>query len=230
MYNNAYNRRICSKISEMTKNMINHENAVNNEGDHEHKVTTRLEGMTMRKKNLQGGDGYAAATLGDHGYQEDSTLGAGHSRPRRTRKVATVTENEGSGVTIGSGVSAAGVSAAGVSAAGVTAAGRRKKQGSGVTGGDLSLLHYNELKGQPAFTAPANAKETVATIPPSAKARSKLVTTKADMPAAYVAGAKPARSNARNEIVRKVMREKSLNLPAASKYVKEHGLYQPKGK
>ena len=224
MYDDAYNRKIYSKISEMTKTMINHENAENNGGNPQHKITTRLEGMAMRKKSVEGGSGYAAATLGDHGYQEDATMGAGRGRPPTAKKVATVSENEGSGVPIGGGVSAAGVSAAG-----------RRKKGAGVTGGDLSLLRYNELKGQPVYTAPANAKETVATIPPSAKARSKLlnatsITTKADMPSAYVAGAKPARSNARNEIVRKVMREKSLSLPAASKYVKEHGLYQRKGK
>ena len=144
MYDNAYNRKICSKISEMTKTMINHENAENNEGNPQHKITTRLEGMAMRKKSVEGGNGYVAATLGDHGYPEDSTVGAGRGRPRAAKKVATVTENEGCGVPIGSGVSAAGVSAAGVSA------GRRKTKGAGVTGGDLSLLHYNELKGQPA--------------------------------------------------------------------------------
>ena len=121
MYDNAYNRKICSKISEMTKTMINHENA-ENKGGNQHKITTRLEGMAMRKKNVEGGSGYAAATLGDHGYQEDATIGAGRGRPPTAKKVATVSENEGSGVPIGGGVSAAGVSAAGVSAAG-----RRKK-------------------------------------------------------------------------------------------------------
>jgi len=35
----------------------------------------------------------------------------------------------------------------------------------------------------------------------------------------------PRRSNPRAAIVSKVMREKGLNLPAASRYVKEHGLY-----
>ena len=68
MYDNAYNRKICSKISEMAKTMINHENAENNGGNPLHKMTTRLEGMAMRKKNVEGGSGYATATLGDHGY------------------------------------------------------------------------------------------------------------------------------------------------------------------
>ena len=120
-------------------------------------------------------------------------------------------------------------SGTGVSAAGVSAAGRRKKNGAGVTGGDLSLLHYNELKGQPAFTAPANAKRTVSTVEPSARPVSKL-STHDDMQAAYVAGARHTRKpNARNDLVRKVMREHSLSLPAASKYVKEHNLYKRAG-
>ena len=99
-----------------------------------------------------------------------------------------------------------------------------------MTGGDLSLLHYNELKGQPAFTAPANAKRTVSTVEPSARPVSKL-STHADMPAAYVAGAAPKarKPSARNELVRKVMKEHSLSLPAASKYVKEHNLYKRAG-
>jgi len=86
----------------------------------------------------------------------------------------------------------------------------------------ISLLHYNELKGQPALRSPAISKETVSTVPPSVQRR---LTTKADMPAAYSAGAKPTQTNARNEIVRRIMREKSLSLPLASKYVKQHGLY-----
>ena len=62
--------------------------------------------MCMRKKNVHGGSGYAAATLDDRGYKEDSTHGAG--------------------------VSAAGISAAGISGAGVrpVGPGRKKKTGT----------------------------------------------------------------------------------------------------
>ena len=235
MYDNAYNRSVAGKISEMTKRMIAHQDGMNSGGDHEHKITTRLEGMALRKKDVQGGSGYAAATVGDHGYKEDSTVGAGKKRG----KAAAMAEQ-------GCGMSAAGISAGGVqigsgkdgvvatpmqSGAGVSAAGRRRKNGAGVSGGDLSLLHYNELKGQPAFTAPANAKITVSTVEPSARPVSKL-STHDDMPAAYVAGAAPRtrKPNARNELVRKVMREHSLSLPAASKYVKEHNLYARAGR
>ena len=230
MYDNAYNRDVCNAINTITKRMINHENELNNNADHEHKITTRLEGMALRKKNVHGGSGYAAATVGDLGFKEDETHGVKGK--------------------IGSGMSAAGVSAAGVSAAGVSAAGR-KKRGCGVTGGDLSLLHYGELKGQPQLTFPANRKVTVSTRPDlpitpfnltsGAKPKRRItrktapppqpkLTTHDDMQAAYASGgAKPAtarRPNARNELVRKIMHEKALSLPMASKYVKEHGLYK----
>jgi hypothetical protein len=39
------------------------------------------------------------------------------------------------------------------------------------------------------------------------------------------AGRRPRRSNPRAAIVKRIMREKGLSLPAASKYVKENGLY-----
>ena len=104
MYDNEYNRGIRNKLSQLDKKKIDHENRINNSSNDEHKLTTRLEGMCMRKKNVHGGSGYAAANLDDRGYKEDSTQGAGISA---------------------AGVSAAGLSAAGMSAAGVSGAGVR---------------------------------------------------------------------------------------------------------
>ena len=192
MYDNAYNRNVCNAISDITKKMINHENHVNSDGKNEHKITTRLEGMALREKNIHGGTGYAAATLGDHGFKEDATLGAG--------------------------VSAAGVSAGKAVGCGVTA-GRKPRAPRKKTGGDLSLLHYDELKGQPKVTAPANKKVTVRT---SSGVEQTRPTTKADMPAAFTGGNKSRPPNARNILVKKVMAEHHLSLPMASKYIKEH--------
>jgi hypothetical protein len=51
---------------------------------------------------------------------------------------------------------------------------------------------------------------------------------KAKAPAAKKSAAKgpgPKKRQDRNELVKKVMKEKNMNLPSASKYVKEHGLY-----
>ena len=236
MYDNEYNKGIRVKLSQLNRKAIDHENRINNSNNDEHKLTTRLEGMCMRKKNIHGGSGYAAATLDDRGYKEDSTHGAGVSA---------------------AGMSAAGISAAGISGAGVRpigsgrkkktagsimdtigdvihtvaplaplllAAGKKTRSKKQITGGDLSMLHYKELKGQPALTAPAEIKET---IPANAESRQVRRTTKADMPASYIAGEKPARKpNARNELVKKAMKEHGLSLPNASKFVKEHNLYK----
>ena len=103
MYDNEYNSTIRNKLSRLNRKHIDHENQISHSNDSDHKITTRLEGMCIRKKNVHGGSGYAAATLDDRGYKEDSTHGAG--------------------------ISAAGVSGAGVSA-GVRpiGSGRKKKQ------------------------------------------------------------------------------------------------------
>ena len=98
MFDNTYNRKVCSDISDITKRMIAHENNINGDGKHEHKITTRLEGMALRKKNVKGGSGFAAATVGDHGFKSDATLGAGMSA---------------GAVETGCGMSAAGVTAGG---------------------------------------------------------------------------------------------------------------------
>jgi hypothetical protein len=163
MYDNDYNRGVAGKISEMTKRMILRQDNQNHEADREHKITTRLEGMAMRNKDVHGGSGYAAATVGDHGYKEDSTVGAGRKRGKAAEQGYGMSAAgiSAGGVQIGSGkegvVCTPMQSGAGVSAAGVSAAGRRRK--NVVCGGDLSLLHYDELKGQPAFTAPPTPKE-----------------------------------------------------------------------
>ena len=111
MYDNEYNRGVRNKLSQLNRKVIDHENSISNSTEGEHKITTRLEGMCMRKKNVHGGSGYAAATLADRGYKEDSTHGAGVSAA-------------------GAGISAAGMSAAGVSAAAVRpiGSGRKKKK------------------------------------------------------------------------------------------------------
>ena len=79
MYDNAYNRSVCNRPSQLNRTVIDRENKISHDNEGERKITTRLEGMCMRKKSVQGGSGYAAATLDDRGYKEDSTAGAGMS-------------------------------------------------------------------------------------------------------------------------------------------------------
>ena len=240
MYNNEYNHRISKKLNQINKDLLNHENILTHTDSDDHKITSRLEGMVLRNKNIKGGSGYAAATLGDHGYSEDQMVGAK-----------------------GSGKSAAGMSAAGFSAAGISAAG--KKKGSGVMdtmanvaktavefaplllglgdenirkvggqAGELSLIRYKSQKGEPLLKAPANVKEAPYSGPPPPSDNFK-GKTRENLPGSYaIGGGKPkakARAAAsrppskRNEIVKQVMKQHNLNLPAASKYVKEKGLY-----
>ena len=104
LYNNEYNNRISKKLNQINKDLINHENQLTHTEPADHKITSRLQSMVIRNKNIKGGSGYAAATVNDIGYPEDKTVGVK-----------------------GSGKSAAGVSAAGFSAAGMSAAGKKRK-------------------------------------------------------------------------------------------------------
>ena len=121
MYDNEYNRGVRIKLSQLNRKVIDHENSISNSTEGEHKITTRLEGMCMRKNNVHGGSGYAAATLADRGYREDSTHGAGVSAA-------------------GAGISAAGMSAAGVSAAGLMPIGSGRKKKLAQQGLELWIL------------------------------------------------------------------------------------------
>ena len=71
MYNNEYNNRITKKLNQINKDLINHENKLTHTQSDDHKITSRLEGMVIRNKNIKGGSGYASATVNDIGYPED---------------------------------------------------------------------------------------------------------------------------------------------------------------
>ena len=99
--------------------------------------------------------------------------------------------------------------------------------------GELSLIRFKNQRGEKPHTAPANVKVAPSSGDPPPSANFKGVT-RENLPGSYaIGGSKPkakARSTSRppskrNEIVKQIMKEKGLNLPAASKYVKEKGLY-----
>ena len=104
----------------------------------------------MRHPEVHGGNGFAAATVQDLGFEP--TLGAtsADAKPVR-RRVKTIEVSEGISA---AGVSAAGVSAAGASAGGVSAgAAKRRKKGEGASGGALlSLKDLGKMHGQPPDT------------------------------------------------------------------------------
>ena len=133
-YNNAYNQTIAAQLHNLYANHIQHENA-SNDNTRQNDVMDPLEGMALRKEEVHGGSGTAAATLHDLGYEPmDGATGSGEPqepRPKRkytrkTMKVAVPSAMDPEPIATAGGASAGGVSAGGVSAGG------KKKRGGGV--------------------------------------------------------------------------------------------------
>ena len=99
--------------------------------------------------------------------------------------------------------------------------------------GELSLIRYKSQRGEKLPTAPANVNIAPNSGPPPPSENFKGVTRENRLGSYAIGAGKPnakARSasrppSKRNEIVKQVMKEKGLTLPAASKYVKEHNMY-----
>ena len=84
-YDNQYNRAIAQKVSQLNEAHINNENAINDNVQPNDPVTSQVESMTLKHPDIVGGNGYAAATLGDMGFEP--TLGAeGSAKPKKPRK------------------------------------------------------------------------------------------------------------------------------------------------
>ena len=133
-YNNAYNQTIAAQLHNLYANHIQHENA-SNDNTRQNDVMDPLEGMALRKEDVHGGSGTAAATLQDLGYEPmDGATGSGEPQEpkpkrkytRKTMKVAVPSAMDPEPTATAGGVSAGGVSAGGVSAGG------KKKRGGGV--------------------------------------------------------------------------------------------------
>ena len=208
-YKSTYNKEIAEQVRFHSQNHVSREKEINDFST-SYEIPSQVESAVMRIPEVHGGSGFAAATVGDLGFEP--TLGAtsADAKPTRGRKVR---------IEVGEGLSAAGVSAAGVSAAGVSAGGvsagaakrTRRKKGEGASGGALlSLKDLDKMHGQP---------------PQDMRAK---VTVKAEGEHDRIVGSGvsggAARSK-RNAIVRDVMKKHGLSLPAASKFVKEHNLY-----
>ena len=155
-YKSKYNKEIAEQVRFLSQNHVNREKEINDFST-SYEIPSQVESAVMRHPEVHGGSGFAAATVGDMGFEP--TLGAtsADAKPVRRRKVR---------IEVGEGLSAAGVSAAGVSAAGVSAtrastggvsAGAakrtRRKKGEGASGGALlSLEDLGKMHGQPPAT------------------------------------------------------------------------------
>ena len=99
--------------------------------------------------------------------------------------------------------------------------------------GELSLIRYKSQRGEKPPTAPANVKVAPYSGYPPPGDIFKGVTRENRLGIYAIGGGKPkpkARAasrppSKRNEIVKQVMKQHNLSLPAASKYVNEKGLY-----
>ena len=207
-YKNAYNKDIAQQVRFLSQNHVNSEKEINDFATN-YEVPSQVESSVMRHSEVHGGNGFAATTVQDLGF--DPTLGATSADAKPVRRRAKT-------IAVGEGLSAAGVSAAGVSAARASAGGvstgaakrSRRKKGEGASGGALlSLKDLDKMHGQPPETM--RAKVTV-----KAEGNHKAV-------GSGVSGG--AGRSKRNAIVREVMQKHGLSLPQASKYVKEHNLY-----
>jgi hypothetical protein len=198
-YNNEYNQSIAAQLQNLYANHIQHENTAN-DNVRQNDVMDPLEGMALRKEEVHGGSGTAAATLQDLGYEPmNGATGSGEPQePKPKRKYARKTMKVAvpSAMDPGPTATAGGVSAGGVSAGGVSGGSHTADRVIG--GGVLETV--------------GNIASAVAPFAPLLLAAGK--------ESGGGGGSK------RHDIVKRIMKEKGLTLTQASKHVKEHGLYK----
>ena len=223
-YNNDYNQTIAAQLQNLYANHIAHENTAN-DNTRQNDVMDPLEGMALRHDEVKGGNGTAAATLQDLGYEQmNGATGSGEPQEpkpkrkyaRKTMKVAIPVAMDSEPTATAGGADGGGVSAGGVSGGGAASSplGMQGVSAGGVSGGnDESARKVGGKRKKKG----GSVLETVGNIA-SAVAPLLLAAGKEE------GGAK--RSSTRHEIVRRIMKEKGLSLIQASKHVKEHGLYK----
>ena len=93
LYNNSYSNAIAERVKKNNKKQIAREEPAATMGDAS--FTSHLEGMALRDATVEGGSGYAEATVRDPGFPEEATNGvvgsgeptvAKKKRPRRSKK------------------------------------------------------------------------------------------------------------------------------------------------
>ena len=200
-YDNAYNGAVAGRVRKINQAHIRTENVANDDVQANDPVTSQVESMALKHPDITGGNGYAAATLGDLGYEP--TLGAtGAGKKPRKKK--------GEGIAaagMGAGLAAAGMAAAG------TSGGRKKCKKEG--GALLTLQDIDKMHGQP--PQGINAKITVQAKPYNAEQIGTTVTGAGREVGAGVSGGTRTK---RNDLVREIMKSKGLSLPEASKHIK----------
>ena len=213
-YNTPMNRAISQRIRDIDQRHIDRIRNISETNGYD--IATPLEAMTMRHRDVVGGSGFAAATLQDLGYE--STMGASPS----TGGGMSGGGMSGGGMS-GGGMSGGGMSGGGMSGGGMSGGGM---SGGGMSGGALlTLTDMYKMTGQPPPMMQAKITQKASphkNQPIPEPARGPIIN-------GPVGGAMPRRSRApssRNEMVRRIMTERSMTLPEASKYIKMHNLYK----
>ena len=62
-YANAYNGEVAKKVRKINQAHISTENAINDNVQSTDPVTSQVESMALKHPDIEGGNGYAAATL-----------------------------------------------------------------------------------------------------------------------------------------------------------------------
>jgi hypothetical protein len=225
-YRNPYNQNISNQIRNIDQNHVNRINAISETNAYD--VVTPMEHTTMHNPNVTGGSGFAAATVQDLGFQP--TMGATATGGSRRSKSARSLEAKG---TVEGGVATSGGQPPPIPTVAEvvkTAKERAKRikapphQTDNLAGGalltlqDLDKMHGQPPDGRRKYRSPQAGVGEVRGTPPEPQGGYE------------TGGAAPSTTtrsaSARNHLVREVMSKHKLSLPAASKYIKEHGLYK----
>ena len=202
-YDTEYSRRIAQKVRQIDQNHVDRIQQISDTNNHD--IVSPLEGMTLRDDNIQGGSGYAAATVADLGFEP--TDGASHTA-------------SGSGMSGGSKRGKA----------------KAKSVGGGVSGGALLTDKDASAVLRPQPPPGIEARITLQASPhkdqPIPQASQGTAINGALASGSGISGGGTSgggtsggkRVSDRNVLVRQIMKEKGLSLPAASKYRKENNL------
>ncbi len=89
MYQNHYNQTIAQKVRQNAKKQIQRQEESATMSDPS--FTSHLESMTLRDSTIEGGSGYASATVRDLGFPDEKTNGVvGSGEPMAKKKESLI--------------------------------------------------------------------------------------------------------------------------------------------
>jgi len=218
-YHNNYNENIARRVRSIDKRHIDRINQISETNNFD--VATPLESMTLRNDQVSGGSGFAAATIADLGFEP--TDGATHTNGAtggRIRRKRATTNLSGKGTSGGSTIGGALLTTQ--SADSILRAQPPPQPQI------RTSLQASPHKDQP-FPQPSRGSAINGALAGSGQSGGGTsgggTSGGGQSGGGTSGGVRTKRApTARNELVRKVMREQGLSLPAASAYIKKNGL------